>query len=170
MIGSSTSAAKRVWERFLSGRTDAQRFVIALGALAAAVLAIAAVSVGAARLLKQGAAVAPAREQVRQVQNQQRSADELVRLLLTAARTRTPVQLDHQVLAPRGPGGEYRLEYSCGATGCSFVRLETPADTPVGIAGGVWYQGCWQIAKDGNGYGADHLDLELRRQGEICPD
>jgi hypothetical protein len=124
---------------------------------------------GAAKLLDQRATVEPAAGQVQQIHNQQRSADEFVLMLLRVADTRAPVQLDHQVVAPRGPGGEYRLEYGCGSAGCSFVRLEAPADIPAGIAGGVWYQGCWSVVRDGAGYGADHLDLELRRQGDTCP-
>jgi hypothetical protein len=157
------------WQRFLAGKTSGQRFVLALGALAAAVLAIGGVVVGAAQLLDQRTTVEPATGQTQQIDNRQRSADEFVRLLLGVADARAPVQLDHQVLAPRGPGGEYRLEYGCGSAGCSFVRLEAPADQPAGIAGGVWYQGCWSVVRDGAGYGADHLDLELRRQGDTCP-
>jgi len=157
------------WQRFLAGKTNVQRFVIALGALAGAVLAIGAVVVAAAELLDRRTAIGPAAGEVRQIENQQRSADEFVRFLLHAAGTSVPVHLDHQVLAPRGPGGEYRLEYACDSTGCSFVRLETPADIPATIRGGVWYQGCWSVVKDGAGYGADPLDIELRLQGETCP-
>jgi hypothetical protein len=158
-----------MWQRFLAGKTTVQRFVIALGALAGAVLAIGGVVVATTKLLDQRTAVGPASGQIEEIQNQQGTADEFVRFLLRAADTGAPVQLDHKVLAPRGPGGEYRLEYDCDSAGCRFVRLETPADIPAGISGGVWYQGCWSVVKDGNGYGADHLDLELRRQGDTCP-
>jgi hypothetical protein len=158
-----------VWQRFLAGKTSGQRFVLALGALAAAILAIGGVAVGAAKVLDQRTTVEPAAGQVQQIHDQQRSADDFVRMLLRVADTGAPVQLDHQVLARRGPGGEYRLGYGCGSAGCSFVRLEAPATQPDGIAGGAWYQGCWSVVKDGAGYGADHLDLELYRQGDTCP-
>jgi hypothetical protein len=158
------------WERFLDGKTGAQRFVIALGALAGAMLAIAALVAGAARLLDQRDAGGSATGEVQRIENQQESADEFVRFLLQADQTRAAIPLNHHVIAPRGPGGEYQLQYGCGGTGrCSFVRLETPADNPDRMSDGVWYQGCWSVIRDGAGYGADHLDLELRRQGQTCP-
>ncbi len=157
------------WQRFLAGKTTVQRLVIALGALAGAVLAFGGVVVGAAHLLDRAPALGSAAGAVKQIRNHEGSADDFVRFLLRAAESRTPVQLDHRVLAPRGPGGEFRLEYGCGSAGCSFVRLETPADLSPTMTGGVWYKGCWSVVQDGNGYGADHLDLELRRQGETCP-
>jgi hypothetical protein len=157
------------WQRFLAGKTTVQRLVIALGALAGAVLAIGGVVAGAAHLLHRAPAVGPATGEVQEIQNQQETADDFVRFLLHAAATKAPVPLDHKVFAPRGPGGEYRLEYACGSTGCSLVRLETPIGGADGVSDRVWYQGCWSVVKDGNGYGAEHLDLELRRQGETCP-
>ena len=156
------------WQRFLAGKTTVQRLVIAMGALAGAVLAIGGVVVGAAHLFDRASAIGPAAGKIQQIHNQQESADEFVRFLLSAAEKQAPVPLDHQVFAPRGPGGEYRLEYGCGSTGCRLVRLETPVGGADAVNDRVWYQGCWSVVKDGYGYGADHLDLELRRQGDTC--
>jgi hypothetical protein len=157
------------WQRFLAGKTTVQRLVIASGALAGAVLAIGGVVVGAAHLLDRASAVGPATGAVQQIQNQHESADDFVRLLLGAAEKQEPVPLNHQVFAPKGPGGEYRLEYNCGSAICSLVRLETPIGGADAATDRVWYQGCWSVVKDGNGYGADHLDLELTRRGPTCP-
>jgi hypothetical protein len=167
--GNDGNPALSGWQRFLAGKTTVQRLVIALGALAGAVLAIGGVVVGAAHLLDRASAVGPATDEVQQIQNQQESADEFVRFLLGRAESQAPVQLDHQVFAPQGPGGEYRLEYDCGSSGCKYVRLETPTGGADADRSRVWYQGCWSVVKDGNGYGAEHLDLELRREGDTCP-
>ena len=159
-----------MWQRFLDGKTSFQRLVIALGALAGAVLTIAAVVGGVAKILDERVTVRPADGEVQKIQNREKTADDLVRFLLKAAKDRAPVQLDHQVMAPRGPGGEFRLEYNCKDAGlCNFVRLETPSDIPDTIRDGVWYRGCWSVTQDGAGYAADHLDLELRKQGTACP-
>lgn len=158
------------WQRFLSGRTGAQRFVLALGALAAALLAVGGVIAGGARLLgdRRDRSMAPAVGEVQSIENRGESADEFVRFLLQAAGG-GPVQLNHQVLAPQGDA-HFRLEYNCARrTGCNFIRLETPTDIPAVISNGVWYQGCWSITKDGAGYGADALDIELKKQGDVCP-
>lgn len=156
------------WQRFLAGRTTFQRLVLALGALAAAVLAIGAVVAGVGRLLPDRALSGGGSETVTEVQNQAPSADAFVRLLLNAAQSGSPVQLNHKVIAEAGDG-HYRLQYNCGSTGCSFARLETPADIPATFSDAVLYEGCWAVVRDGAGFGADHLDLELRRQGAACP-
>ena len=157
------------WQRFLSGKTGAQRFMLAVGALAGAALAIGAVIAGAFTLLDEGDPRAgPANGKVQRIENQSEQAGEFVEFLLRAV-GEAPVQLDHQVLAPKGDG-HFRLEYNCASTtGCDFVRLETGSDIPAEIADGVWYQGCWSIEKDGAGYAADHLDIELTKQGDVCP-
>lgn len=158
------------WQRFLGGRTTAQQFMLAVGALAGAILAIGAVVAGGVALLSdEGESRMDAADgNMQSIENQSPRADEFVQFLLAAAGG-APLQLDHQVLAPKGDGS-FRLEYNCAApTGCNFVRLETPNDIPAEIAGGVWYQGCWSIVRDGAGYGAAHLDLELRKTGDACP-
>jgi hypothetical protein len=167
-----TNRGRSTWQRFLRGKTSPQRFVLALGALAAALLAVGGVVTGVAVLLggddDPGSNSAnPVADGTVQVTNQKPSADAFVTFLLQAAGG-APVQLDHKVTAPLGDG-HYRLEYDCGkSTGCSFVRLETPADIPDTFAGGVWFQGCWSITKDGAGYAAAHLDLTFRKQGNRC--
>jgi hypothetical protein len=79
-----------MWQRFLAGKTTVQRFVIALGALAGAVLAIGGVVVATTKLLDQRTAVGPASGQIEEIQNQQGTADEFVRFLLRAADTGAP--------------------------------------------------------------------------------
>lgn len=112
--------------------------------------------------------LSPADAGVQTIENQSGRADEFVEFLLQAV-GEAPIQLDHRVLAPKGDG-HFRLEYNCGSrTGCNFVRLETSSDIPAEIANGVWCQGCWWITKDGAGYGADLLDIELEKQGDVCP-
>lgn len=158
------------WQRFLSGRTGIQRFVLALGALATALLAVGGLIAGVAALVRDRGDpnVPPAVGVADSIENQSRQADEFVRFLLQAAGG-APLQLDHQVLAPKGDG-HFRLEYNCApAAGCNFVRLGTPRDIPAEISDGVWYQGCWSVTKDGAGYGADLLDIALEKQGDLCP-
>ncbi len=159
------------WQRFLDGTTGAQRFMLAIGALAGAVLAIGGVIAGGATLLgsdEEGPRVRPGDGKVQTVENQSTQADEFVELLLRAAGGKA-VQLNHNVLTPKGDA-HFRLEYNCASpTGCNYVRLEAASDPPAEIVGGVWYQGCWSIAKDGAGFGADHLDIEFTKTGEVCP-
>lgn len=159
------------WARFLEQKTTVQRVLLAVGALATAVLAIGAVIAGLAAFLDDDSPHRGGADTgtVQDVVNQEDTADDFVRFLLDAAGGR-PVQLDHRVAAPRGDGGQAELQYDCAApTGCSFVRVEAGDHIPNTFAGGVWYQGCWAITKDGAGYGAGHLDLELSWRGATCP-
>jgi hypothetical protein len=148
-----------------------QRVLIEVSAVASALLAIGALIAGVLELLDDDSPprIAAASGEVQDVVNQTESADGFVRLLLEAV-DGPPVQLDHRVAAPRGDGGQAELQYDCAApTGCSFVRVEAGDHIPNTFSGGVWYQGCWSIAKDGAGYGAGHLDLELSWRGDTCP-
>ena len=115
--------------------------ILAVGSLAAALVALGSVVAFGARLLTEDDAGAPeSADGPVQIENQSEDADAFVRFLLEAD-GKMPVQLDHQVLAPRGPGGEFRLDYNCGSgRGCNFTRLELPADAPALIDDGVWYQ------------------------------
>ena len=169
-MGPPGDREQSTWQRFLRGKTSAQRFLISLGALAGALLAIGGVIAAGAKLLDSDSEprVRAADGNVHRIANQSASADEFVQFLLAAAGG-APVQLDHQVLTPKGDG-HFRLEYDCAAPrGCSYVRLETARDIPAEVPDGAWYQGCWSITKDGAGYRADHLDLELSKKGDICP-
>lgn len=166
------AAKPSMWHRFLDGRTSGQRFVLSLGALAGALLAIGALVAAVGALVDDdddertppGVAVT-AGEQV--VENQSEEADEFVGDLL--ATNGAPVQLNTKVLAP-DEGSHVRLEYDCGKqTGCSFTRLEMGSFIPDRIPGGVWYQGCYSVVKEGAGYGAEHLDLEFTESGPTCP-
>jgi hypothetical protein len=164
------------WQAFLSGKTGAQRFVLALGALAAAVLAIGGVVAGAVSVLDGDGERTTLGQQagdVQRIENQSASADAFVHDLLNAADAGMPLELDHQVYAPRGTTGpQHELQYNCEATpGCNLVRLE-PGDAPRlpdSTAERVWYQGCYAIVRDGNGFGADRLDIVLTYTGATCP-
>lgn len=175
-VGSTAADGSSRWQAFLSGKTGAQRFVLALGALAAAVLAIGGVVAGAVRLLDGDDArstLAHQAGEVQRIENQSESADAFVRDLLDAADERIPLELDHQVYAPRGTTGpQHELQYNCELTpGCNLVRLE-PGDAPRlpdSTPERVWYQGCYTIERDGNGFGADRLDIVLTFTGATCP-
>lgn len=175
-VGHTPADRPSRWQAFLGGKTAAQRFVLALGALAAAVLAIGGVVAGAISLLGDGGSPStPGRQagDVVTIENQSDSADAFVRELLDAADTGVPLELDHQVFAPRGTTGpQHELQYNCEATpGCNLVRLE-PGDAPRlpdSTNERVWYQGCYAITRDGNGFGADRLDIVLTLTGATCP-
>lgn len=165
-----TPSTDSAWQRFLAGRTVLQRAVLAVGALAAASLAVLAVvrAVAAAADRVGARDVASATEGVVDVANQSADADDLVRFLVDRAGG-APVALDHRVHAPIGNGGEVRLEYGCGTTGCRTARLESPAYIESVLPDGRWYQGCYGVSiRIGTGYGAEPLYLELRHQGPTC--
>jgi len=159
------------WHRFLDGKTSGQRFVLALGALAAALLAIGGLIAGVGSLVGDDANPAPfpakisAGETV--VTNQSKEADDFVRFLLGT--DGAPVALNHKVIAPDGDA-HFRLEYDCAKrTGCNYTRLEAGTFNPDRIEGGVWYRGCFSVVGEGAGYGAEHLDLEFTQNGATCP-
>lgn len=160
------------WHRFLGNKTGAQQFVLAVGGLAGALLAIGGLIAGIASLVgddeppaRSIATTGPAEEA--RVTNQSKEADEFVRRLL--ATEGAPIQLNHKVIAPDA-GSHFRLEYDCAKpTGCSYTRLEAGTFTPARIEGGVWYRGCFSVVGEGAGYAADHLDLEFTMNGTTCP-
>ncbi|MEP6649164.1 MAG: hypothetical protein ABJA74_04525 [Lapillicoccus sp.] len=115
-----------------------------------------------------GSAVTPGGPTV--VHTQTMEADELVRTLIATA-GRAPILLNHQVLGRPGPAN-VTLYYGCGQTGsCSKTRIEVASEGLAVMAGdaGVWFRGCFAVNLDGFGYGADHLDIELRKVGDRCP-
>lgn len=159
------------WQRFLKGKTGPQRLVLAVGALAAAVLAIGGVVAAVVRFVDgdDERRVGPATDEVQRIENQSAEADDLVRFLIEHDE-RSPVQLNHQVTAPRGPN-DVSLQYACDEpTGCSVVRLQLPDSTANEISNGLWFQGCYLVVMKGAGYGAQPLDLELQLRGETCAD
>ena len=159
------------WQRFLAGTTGPQRFVLAVGALAAAVLAIGGVVAAVVRFVDGDDArrVGPATDEVQRIENQSAEADELVDFLIEHDGG-PQVQLNHQVIAPPG-SNDVSLQYACDEpTGCSLVRLQLPNSTPNEIPNGLWFQGCYSVIMDGAGYQSDPLDLELHRRGETCAD
>jgi len=164
------AARQSMWHRFLDGKTSGQRLVVALGALAGALLAIGGLVAAVSALVGDdtppgGTTSTPPGVSV--VENQSEEADGFVRDLL--ATNGAPVQLNTKVLAP-DEGSHVRLEYDCEKpTGCSSTRLEMGSFIPDRIPGGVWYQGCYSVVKEGAGYGADHLDLEFTESGPTCP-
>ena len=160
------------WHLFLDGKTSGQRFVLAVGALAGAMLAIGALIAGIGALVGDDDGPVTPRTPttptgVTVVENQSEGADAFVRQLL--ATEGAPIQLNHKVMAPNA-SSHFRLEYDCAkATGCSFTRLEAGAFIPARIPGGVWYRGCYSVVGEGAGYGAEHLDLEFTENGVTCP-
>jgi hypothetical protein len=167
-----TLPRQSTWHRFLDGRTSGQRFLVALGALAGALLAIGGVIAGVGALVgdhpdptRLTPGTSRAGEAV--VTNQSEGADAFVRLLL--ATNGAPIQLNHKVLAPDAES-HFRLEYDCAKrTGCSYTRLEAAQFIPDRIEGGVWYRGCFSVVGEGAGYAAQHLDLEFTLNGPTCP-
>ncbi len=180
-------AKQSTWKRFLSGKTSGQRFVLAVGALAGALGAVVGLIVAVVALVGRdgvdstvassrspqaqtsatsGTPAAPSAGEAR-VANQSADADRFVRDLL--ATNGRPIQLNTKVIAP-DLGSHVRLEYDCGKqTGCSFTRLEMGTFVAARVEGGVWFQGCYSVVREGAGYGADHLDLEFTEKGPTCP-
>ena len=67
-----------------------------------------------------------------------------------------------------GPA-DVRLLYNCtDADVCNRVRLQAVYDDADPLPDGRWYQGCYAVTKEGKGYGAEDLDIELRYQSEAC--
>ncbi len=116
-----------------------------------------------------GGALTPASVTV--VRTQTAEADALVRSLIATA-GRAPVLLDHQIMGKPGPAN-VTLYYGCGSTGsCSMTRIEVADLEGMAVLTGntgVWLRGCFAVTLDGNGYGVEHLDIELRKVGDGCP-
>ena len=104
------------WQRLLDNKTSWQRFVLAAGALAAALAAIGGLVAGIGALLgddadRTGSATSTTQPTgVTVVTSQDPDADEFVRFLLGTEGA--PVQLDHKVFAT-DEGAFIRLEYDC---------------------------------------------------------
>ncbi len=157
------------WAQFLQGKTSTQRFVIALGAMAAALLAIGAVVTTIIRVVDSDddSSVGPASGEVQRIENQSAEADDFVQLLLDHDGG-PPLPLDHQIMGRPG-NADVSLDYDCDApTGCSIVRIQDGQVTFSSISGGIWFQGCYGVVKDGAGYGAQGLDIELQFRGATC--
>lgn len=158
------------WQRLLDGKSLGQRVLLQAGALAAALISIAGVAVGAGRLVdavghRLADGTSPGAPVV--VRSAEQSANTFVRQLIEAG-AGAPVALDHKVYGRRGPA-DVQLEYDCRPSGrCSTTRVQAPAEQPAVIDGGAWFQGCWVVSVHGAGYGAEPLDLQLRRQGTTC--
>ena len=97
-----TKPQHSTWHRFLDGKTSGQRFVLALGALAAALLAIGGLIAGVGVLVGDDANPAPFTAKISAgetvVTNQSNEADDFVRFLLGT--DGAPVPLNHKVIAP----------------------------------------------------------------------
>lgn len=154
-------------QRFLEGKTSGQRLVLSLGALAGALTAIVGLVTLVIKLADRGSNGSSSLTSEATIANQSKDADTLVRELL--AREGKTVALDHKVLGKPGPG-DVSLQYDCSKpAGCSTVRIQSPTDAFDQIPDGVWIQGCFSVVRDGAGYGAEGLDIELHEQGATCP-
>ena len=108
----SAGHEQTTWQRFLAGKTSLQLFVIALGALAGALLAIGAVVSATVRIVDgdDDTSVGAADGEVQTIESQSAEADDLVQFLLD--HDGRPVQLDHKVIAEPGPS-DVSLQYDC---------------------------------------------------------
>jgi hypothetical protein len=161
---------KSAWQRFLEGKTSGQRLLLQLGAIAAALAAIAGVVAGAVSFIGDRLGGIPGADGVTVVRSNEKSANRFVRLLDNAADDGSPLQLNHQIVGQRGPS-DVTLAYNCQPSGrCNTTRVQAPEDQPAEMdPDTVWYRGCWTVTKIGNGFGAEPLDLQLRRQETTCP-
>ncbi len=101
------------------GQDWAAAGVLAVGALAAAALAIGGVVAAVVQFVDgdDNRSVGPATADVQRIENQSAAADEFVRFLIEHDES-SPVQLNHQVIAPPGPN-DVSLQYACEEpTGC----------------------------------------------------
>ncbi|HEY5787616.1 MAG TPA: hypothetical protein VIT65_22850 [Microlunatus sp.] len=167
----STAQPRResAWKHFLEGKTPGQRLIIQLGAIATALLAIAGVVAGIVSFVNDQFGMGGAEPAgVTVVRTQQSSADAFVEMLVKA--DGGVVQLNHQLHGRRGHA-DVTLAYHCQSSGrCSTTRVQAPEDQPAELPpDGVWYRGCWAVTMDGNGFDAQPLDLELRKQDDTCP-
>lgn len=146
--------------------------VISLGALAAALIAIGGVVTAVVRVVGDGddggrGGLDHVPSQTQRIESGTRAANEFVQDLVD--HDGGVVALDHQVIAEKGPA-DVRLQYNCTDAGvCAMVRLQDLEVSAGDMADGLWFKGCFAVTKDGVGYGASPLDIELQRQGETCP-
>jgi hypothetical protein len=156
-------------QRLLDNKTGPQRLVISLGAIAAALIAIGGVVTAVARVFDGdgggSADLDRAPNETQQIETRTAAADEFVEDLLD--HDGGVVALDHRLVAEKGDA-DVHLLYNCTDAGvCDMVRIQdiaVVADEPEGL----WLKGCFAVTQDGNGYGAESLDIELRYQADTC--
>lgn len=167
------------------GKPAWQRHILRAGALAAALLAIATVVVGAGQAIQwasgwlrgDGVGAAPAAvvdtSGAAVIRSGTPAADQFVAQLDKAAGG-GPLKLNHKLYGLKAGPVAITLEYACQPSGrCLTTRVGAPNDEAARVADesgmdGMWYRGCWVVTRTGNGYGAEPLDLDLRRQGTSC--
>jgi hypothetical protein len=157
-------------QRLLDNKTGPQRLVISLGALAAALIAIGGVVTAVARVFDGdgggGSDLDRPPGETQRIESRTEAADRFVSDLLD--HNGAVVALDHHLIAKIGPA-DVSLLYNCTDTGvCSSVRIQSVYDDADAMPDGRWFKGCYAVAQDGNGYGADSLDIELRYQADTC--
>jgi hypothetical protein len=160
--------------RLLNQTTTWQKVVLAVGAIAGLVTSVAGVvalvlpMVGGSSA--GGALGSTAPTDAVTISSQTAATDRFVRELLDAAAAPRPVALDHHLMG-QSVASDVLLYYNCGSTGsCAMTRVQV-VDT-YGMStmpGGIWVRGCFSVTRDGLGYGADPLDIELRKVGDTCP-
>ena len=181
--------AKSWWQRFLDGKTVPQKLIVAIGALAAASIAIGTILVAAINWLDDddpdGRTAATESgvfagdsgdDEPFVLHSGTPDAGRFVEFGIAAAERGDPFELNVQIPEALFDNGSHlRLFYACDDTGvigdgtCSFVRLEQGTSTPIGLDPvGWWLRGCYMLVQDGAGYQAGHLDFELTRVNDTC--
>ncbi len=159
------------WQRFLDQKTAAQRLLIAVAGIVAALVTIGGGIYAASTLVgddgdRDGGAGDGATVAGERIEQGTDGADELIRRLLAAAGGR--VKLDRRISAPAGEvpftDGDIRLHYNCkgrpaGTDNCNVVRLQVPSDPPPQIIDKTvaYFNGTYAIslAPGGAVYGTD---------------
>jgi hypothetical protein len=179
---------KSRWQRFLDGKTVPQKLIVAIGALAAASIAIGTIVIAAINWLDDGdrdgytAATDSAGfadgdgDEPFVLHSGTPDADRFVQFGIAAARQGDPFELNVQIPEALFDNGSHlRLFYACDDSGvigdgpCSFVRLEQGRSTPIALDPvGWWLRGCYLLVQDGAGYQAEHLDFELTWVNHTC--
>ena len=180
---------KSWWQRFLDGKTVPQKLIVAIGALAAASIAIGTIVVAAINWLDNDDrevrttatdsgvfAGDSGDDEPFVLHSGTPDADRFVQFGIAAARRGDPFELNVQIPEALFDNGSHlRLFYACDDSGvigdgpCSFVRLEQGSSTPIALDPvGWWLRGCYMLVQDGAGYQADHLDFELTWVNQTC--
>jgi hypothetical protein len=180
---------KSWWQRFLDGKTVPQKFIVAIGALAAAAIAVGTIVAAAINWLGNGdpesrTTVTDSAEFAGDgvdgepfvLRSGTPDANRFVEFGIAAARRGNPFELNVQIPEALFDNGSHlRLFYACDDSGvigdgpCSFVRLEQGSSTPIALNPiGWWLRGCYLLALDGAGYQAEHLDFELTWVNTTC--
>jgi hypothetical protein len=180
---------KSWWQRFLDGKTVPQKLIVAIGALAAASIAIGTIVVAAINWLDDGARDGHTAasdsggfvgdgdgDEPFVLHSGTLDADRFVQFGIAAARRGDPFELDVQIPEALFDNGSHvRLFYACDDSGvigdgpCSFVRLEQRRSTPIALDPvGWWLRGCYTLVQDGAGFQAEHLDFELTWVNYTC--